>query len=108
MYDLNKDLSILTNLGKFNFTRISDTSIAIISHDVEESLRDNKEMTSIDIGVGVLHIYHVGDEIKYKFIPAKKLDDAVLDTVKKRKSRLIIKIDESVGRKLKDTYKGLI
>lgn len=108
MYDLNKDLSIVTNLGKFNYTRISDTSIAIISHNVEESIRDDKEVSSIDIGIGVLHIYHTAEEVKYKFIPAKKLDDAVVDTVKKRKSRLLIKIDESVGRKLQDTYKGLI
>lgn len=108
MIELMQDLSIITNIGRFNFDELANKSIAIISHNVEESLRENNIISTIDIGIGQLSIYHTKDEIKYKFIPSKKLDDAVLNTCKTRKNKLDILIDEELGRRLTNTYKGLI
>ena len=43
MTDLIQDLSILTTIGKYNLDNLISKSISIVSHDVEESLRDFKE-----------------------------------------------------------------
>ena len=108
MYNLLDDLTVVTNIGRFNYEELANKSVAIISHNVEESLRDDEIISTIDIGIGQLNIYHTSDEIKYKFIPSKKLDDTILNTCKTRKSQLAITVDNELGRRLSNTYKGLI
>jgi hypothetical protein len=107
MQDLIQDLSTLTTIGKYNLDQLVQKSISIISHDVEESLRDFQNVTSIDIGIGTLHIQHVDSTIKYKFIPSKKLDDVVVNTIINRKSDLTIQIDKTLGERINNTYKDM-
>lgn len=107
MQNLIEDLCTLTTIGKYNLDQLVNKSISIISHDVEESLRDFQNITAIDIGIGTLHIYHTEDTIKYKFIPSKKLDDTVVDTVKHRRSNLILDIDKALGERINNTYKDM-
>lgn len=107
MNDLIQDLSILTTIGKYNLDQLISKSISVISHDVEESLRDYKDITSIDIGLGILHIQHKDNTIKYKFIPSKKLDDTVFNTYKYRESALAVDIDKALGERINNTYKDL-
>lgn len=107
MKDLIQDLSILTTIGKYNLDQLTSKSISVISHDVEESLRDSQDITSIDIGLGVLHILHKDNVIKYKFIPSKKLDDTIFNTYKNRESALVVEIDKALGERINNTYKDL-
>lgn len=107
MQDLIQDLCTLTTIGRYNLDQLVNKSISIISHDVEESLRDYKTITSIDIGIGILHIQHLSDSIKYKFVPSKKLDDVVFNTVKNRKSALSVDVDKALGERINNTYKDM-
>lgn len=107
MRNLIEDISTLTTIGKYNLDQLVAKSVAIVSHNVEESLRDRKDITSIDIGLGVLHIQHKENSIKYKFIPSKKLDDAVFNTYKTRESALTLEIDKALGERINNTYKDL-
>lgn len=107
MKDLIQDISILTTIGKYNLDQLVNKSVAIISHDVEESLRDGNNITSIDIGIGELHILHTDGSIKYKFIPSKRLDDVIVDTCVNRQSALDILIDKALGERIQNTYKDL-
>lgn len=107
MKDLIQDLSILTTIGKYNLDQLTTKSVSIISHNVEESLRDSQNITSIDIGLGVLHIQHKDNVIKYKFIPSRKLDDAIFNTYKNRESALVVEIDKALGERINNTYKDL-
>lgn len=107
MKHLIQDLSTLTTIGKYNLDQLVSKSIAIISHDVEESLRDHEITTSIDIGIGTLHIRHDDNSIRYKFMPSRRLDDTVLATCKSRKSNLMLEVDEALGERIKNIYKDL-
>lgn len=107
MQHLIEDLCTLTTVGKYNLDQLVDMSISIISHDVEESLRNFEDISAIDIGIGILYIQHVEDTIKYKFVPSKKLDDTVVDTVKHRRSDLTLKIDKTLGERINNTYKDM-
>lgn len=107
MKDLIQDLSTITTIGKYNLDELINKSISIVSHDVEESLRDFSDITSIDIGIGTLHIQHREGLLKYKFIPSKKLDDVIANTYKNRKSSLTLEIDKALGERIKNTYKDL-
>lgn len=107
MYNLLQDLSTLTTIGKYNLDILTNKSISIISHNIEESLRDMNNVTSIDIGLGILHIQHCNNEIRFKFIPSKKLETTVLDTCKNRESNLVLEIDKTLGERIQNTYKDL-
>lgn len=107
MRDLLLDLSILTGIGKLALSELADKAIAVISHDVEESIRDKVTTTTIDVGIGTLHISVVNNELMYKFVPSVKLDKAVATTYNNRRSKLCASIDEELGKKLTTTYKDL-
>ncbi len=51
MRDLIVDLSTLTTIGKYNLDELVLKSIAVIGHDIEESLREHRNVISIDIGI---------------------------------------------------------
>lgn len=107
MNSLIDDISTLTTIAKYNLEQLNNKCISIISHDVEESLRDYEEITKIDIGIGFLVIQHKEDTIRYKFIPSKKLDDTIVNTYNNRKSNLVMDIDKALGDRIQNTYKDL-
>lgn len=107
MQDLIQDLATLTTIAKYNLDNLVNKSIFVISHDVVESLREDKEITSIDIGIGTLHIQHTSGVIKYKFIPSKTLDNSICDAYKNRESILALEIDNALGERINNTYKDL-
>ena len=107
MRNLLQDLSTLTTIGKYNLDDLSNKSIAIISNDVLESILDHEEVTCIDVGIGILYIQHIEDCIRYKFVPSKKMEEAVINTCNSKKSVLTAEIDEALGQRIMNTYKDL-
>ena len=107
MRDLIVDLSTLTTIGKYNLDELVLKSIAVIGHDIEESLREHRNVISIDIGIGELHITNVDDNVLYKFIPSKKLEETVRKTYIDRKSPLALEVDEALGKRITNRYKDL-
>ena len=53
MTDLLQDISTITTIGRYNLDNLTNKSISLISHSVEESLRNHNDITSIDIGIGI-------------------------------------------------------
>ena len=107
MSNLLEDLSVITRVCKYNFDELASKSVAIISHSVEESLRNKENITEVDIGIGTLLIKNEEETLLYKFIPSKKLEESVKTTVTSRKSPLAVMIDETLGRRITNTYKDL-
>ena len=107
MNNLIQDLSTLTTIATYNLDKLVSKSVSIISHDVAESLREGAEVTSIDIGLGVLHIQHIAGVIKYKFIPSKMLDNTICSTYKGNESSLIMEVDKVLGERINNIYKDL-
>lgn len=107
MNNLLNDLCTLTTVGKYNLDNLLSKTNSIISHCVQESICNNEEITSVDIGIGVLHIKHTQDNLKYKFVPSSKLDKLIIDTVKNRESKLVLEIDEALGQRINNTFKDL-
>ena len=107
MTDLIQDLSTLTTVRRYNLDSMTSMAINIISHSIEESIRDCEPVTVIDIGIGTLSIMFDGSSVKYKFIPSKKLDEQVITTCKDRQSALTLKVDKALGERITNTYKDL-
>jgi hypothetical protein len=102
-----KDISVLTTIPYFSLQNLFRTLEDVISYDVKESLLDKENICEIDIGIGTLNILVTEDEIKYKFIPSKTLSEAVINSVQHKDSPLVIKAEQSLSRKIMNTYKDL-
>lgn len=107
MRNLLEDLSILTTVGKYNYEELANKTIAILSHNVEESICDKEELVTTDIGIGQLTIACIEDKIYYKFIPSRKLENSIKDTYRNKQSALKLEIDKTLGKRITNTYKDL-
>lgn len=106
MYNLLDDLSVLTNIKKYNFEQICDLSIDIFNYDILENINKKEPVTTIDIGIGILYIINDSDTIKYKFIPSSKLEKSIRNAYK-GKNQLENKVDTQLGNRLNNSYKEL-
>lgn len=107
MQKLCDDLSVLTCIESKDINKLVTMSNSIISHYIEEAIR-NKDMTLvIDIGLGTLSISNIEGKIHYKFIPSETFESTVSDTYNTGKSRLKLNIEKALGSRLTNTYKDL-
>lgn len=107
MHNLMSDLSTLTGIGQYNLEELTNKAVAVISHDIEEALRNKDSIISINIGIGELHITNVEDKVMYKFIPSARLEKAIKDTYRERRSLLSVELDAALGKRIQNTYKDL-
>ena len=108
MNKLIEDLSTITTIAQGTLTRLNDKAILCIAHSVMESLQEKESLTKIDIGIGILYINCEGDNVKYKFIPSKKLEESVASTIITKKSPLVTRVETTLRERLDATYKNLI
>lgn len=104
-YDLKADIAVLSSLTQVDVKRLSSLCCDLICNDV---LEDTETITSIDIGIGTLHIQALDGGIKYKFVPSLELDKSLIDCLKSVKSPLVNKLESSVSEVLVHSYKDLL
>ena len=108
MNKLIEDLSTITTISEGVLNGLNDKAILCICHSVFEQIREKESLTRIDIGVGILYINCEGDNVKYKFIPSKKLEESVDKTISTNKSPLVLQVDNTLRERLSAAYKNLI
>ena len=105
---LTDDISKTTCISPWVMESLVKRAEECIGHDVFESIIENEDTTEVDIGIGVLYIKRCESQIKYKFIPSKKLEEKVQATVLNKKSPLISKGEVQIRERLERAYKDLI
>lgn len=105
---LNADLSALTNISKLSLDNLSEKSNYCISHTILECIESKDNQSEIDIGIGKLYIRIEEDQIKYKFIPSKKLEEMIAFTAKNKQSPLLNKLDSALADRIENAYKSMI
>lgn len=108
MNKLIEDLSTVTTISEGTLNNLNEKALLCICHSVFENIREKESLTKIDIGVGILYINCEGDNVKYKFIPSKKLEESVATTVLTKKSPLVSTVETVLRDRLDATYKNLI
>lgn len=107
-FNIIKDLKSLTNISESILNKLTDISSWIICNNIEENIRDSNDFLELDIGIGVLIINTVEDNIKYKFIPSKQLENGVRDTLCNHKNPLTLNLEQSLAKKITSVYKELM
>lgn len=105
---LAEDLAILTTLGKYSIEKIVRLAMLSIGHDVYEGIEEKEPVTEIDIGIGVLYIIIEEEQIKYKFVPSKQLENVVTSAVVNKQSPLANRAEDVLVQRVQAAYKELI
>lgn len=108
MNKLVTDISSITSISKLALENLVEKSCNCICHCVQESVLNQESVTSVDIGIGILYIKFENDEIKYKFIPSKKLEDCVSFTVLNKESPLVFALETALKNRIENSYKELL
>lgn len=105
--NLIKDLNTLTTIPIASLDKLEDKIIWLICDSLTESIIKKEKMAEIDISIGKLIIKIDEENIKYKFIPYKKLEENIKSVVIDGKNPLEITIEENLSNKFMSTYKDL-
>ena len=105
---LTSDVSAITSIPKLTLEKLMDKYVLCICNSIQEALLKKENLIELDIHIGILNIKIEESAIKYKFIPSKKLEDNIAFTTIHRKSPLIIELENSLQKRIEETYKGLL
>lgn len=108
MIDIINDISILTFISKLSLENLSNKAIECIAHGVQENLISGENITEINLDFGKLYIKLEEEGIKYKFIPSKKLENAVRYACDTKESPLVLHAETKLKERIESTYKDLI
>ena len=102
------DLATLTTISQNALVNLNEKTHSCICHSVCESMLEGKPLTEIDLGIGILYIKCEEDQIKYKFIPSKKLEESVAQTIKYKASPIVYQVESALKDRIESTYKNLL
>ena len=105
---LLKDISSLTNIKDKIINKMSTISELCICDYINELDMIDEDVLDIDIGIGVISILIIEDEIQYSFSPSTLLEKSMIKTIETKQSPLINKLEINLENKINSTYKGIV
>lgn len=107
MTNIVSDVSTLTTIPEKTLNKLITKYIYCICEAILEDVMNEKDVSELDLGFGILYIKHVGNEVKYKFVPSSDLEKAVSNTVTKKLNLLENVLNETLAKKFIEVYKDL-
>ena len=107
-FDLISDLSLITTIPNKTLQRLCDKGTECICHDVLETIQSEETSTDIDISVGTIKIIIEDDELHYRFIPSRRLEEMLVNSIGSGEDPLVACIENSLSSRILNTYKDLI
>lgn len=109
-YDCINDLSNLTTIPEVNLNRLFELLSDDICQCVVDSCQKFEDTSIIDLNFGklVINIDNEEDNIKYKFIPSRQFENALVKSIIDKKSPLIDSVEKSLSKKIVNLYKELL
>jgi hypothetical protein len=108
MSRITEDLSVLTGIPLTTLEQLFDKINVCINDNVHEAQISDEQIAEIDLVIGTLCILVDKNEIKYKFIPSKKLHKSVRATILEGDNTLDRIIESSLVSKITKTYKEFL
>jgi hypothetical protein len=108
MFDLIEDLSKLTSIPLWQFQKLQQLTKEDICQCFVDSMNNEEEICKIDVGIGNLFIGVKDDNIVYKFIPDKQLEQMMIESANAGKEYLKDRIEISNNMRMLKIYKELL
>ena len=111
-YDIIKDINTLTTIPEKTLAKLIQKTIYCICEAVLEDIKkDEKPITTVNIGIGKLYIgydpSYRENGIKFKFKPSDTFDKALGQTIDNKLNLLGDALSASLAQKFEDIYKEL-
>lgn len=107
MNNVVNELSTITTIPEKTLNKVLQKTLYCICEDVYEDTIAEKEITELDVGLGVLYFKYVEGELKCKFVPSENLKNAVLDVYKHKLNLMDDTLNNSLVKKFTEVYKDL-
>ena len=108
MVDVLDRLSLLTTIDKKSLAKLSDKACLCICDEIHKAELENNLRCYFDLDIGTLGIdFSSGDSVKYKFTPSKGFEKMIVNTIVNKESPLVEKVEQSLVKKITNTYKDL-
>lgn len=109
MQNLINDISTISTIGEDALAKLVNIAKYCICNAVDEVLLSKKDnVTSIDLGIGILSILVEDNSIKYKFIPSEELESGIRDVAIGDDNPFVIKFEKTLVNKITNLYKELL
>lgn len=107
MKDAIQDLATITTIPPYTLQMLMNKLAEIIAYEVKESKIEKDSYCEIGLSFGTLIISLINDEVKFKFIPSNKLSELIVEALTKEDFQLIQNAENSLRKKILNTYKDL-
>lgn len=104
---LTKDLSIITNVPHATMESLFSKIPTLIAHSIYEAMVAEEDETTIDVGFGSLVASITDDEVRMRFVPYRKLEQMIQETLETKTDPMIAKLEENLKEKIESAYKNL-
>lgn len=105
---MSKDISKLTSIPLVSVEKFLTLEENCICYDVLDNLKSGETTSLIDLGFGMLSIIIINDEMHFKFVPSKSLEDKLKKALSSGKLDIISLLEDKINSKLLIAYKELI
>ncbi len=103
---LKKDLSTLTTINESTLSKLNNKAVWCITDAVCKSVYNRDDSAIIDMGIGKLTIKFDNNQVRYKFVPSKELEEAVTAAVLDERNPLVDALESSLVDKMTNVYKS--
>lgn len=104
---LTKDLSVITNVPHATMESLFAKIPMLITHSIYEAMVAEEEETTIDVGFGSLVTSITDDEVRMRFVPCRKLEQMIQETIETKTDPMIATLEENLKEKIESAYKNL-
>lgn len=113
MTNVIEELSVLTNISPKILKKLTDIEVEIISDAIFNNMKEQKSLTKLDIGIGIISVFvdSTDNTIKFNFTPDAKLVEVIKENIKNNsaeKSSLQEDLEDKLVAKLLKTYKEIL
>lgn len=108
MNNIIEDASKLTTIPEKSIAKLLKKFVYCIADAVAEDELEKKEISELDLGLGILYIKHNADKTaSYKFVPGKYMEKAVLDVLESGENLLQDSLNSALVKKFIRVYKHI-
>lgn len=107
-YKLLDDIRQLTMVDKSVLNKFEDISRHIFLDCILETVLKEESTTTIDVGVGILKILTLDDEVKFQFIPSKQFEKDLIHVVTNKENPLEVSLSSKIDTQIYKSYKELL
>lgn len=108
VYNILDDINMITSVDMSSLNKLVKISNYCICDYVDNLSLNDTDIVNIDIGIGVITILYVNDELKYSFKPSKELEKNLVKTIIEGENPLIANACNTLKDKIINAYKDII